>query len=59
MVAKGGRPIIRDIDLEISAGSFVAVIGESGAGKSTLLRSLSIQLGKEGDVLEGSGIARS
>ncbi len=34
----GDRPVLRDLDLEIGAGEFVAVIGRSGCGKSTLLR---------------------
>jgi phosphonate transport system ATP-binding protein len=34
----GALTAVADIDLEISPGSFVGVIGRSGAGKSTLLR---------------------
>jgi putative ABC transport system ATP-binding protein len=33
----GPRPILCDLDLELAAGQYVAVVGESGAGKSTLL----------------------
>jgi phosphonate transport system ATP-binding protein len=35
-----GRAVLRDIDLTISSGERVAVIGRSGAGKSTLLNLL-------------------
>jgi putative ABC transport system ATP-binding protein len=31
------RLVLRDIDLELKAGDYVAVMGESGIGKSTLL----------------------
>lgn len=33
----GDKIILRDLNLDIDAGSFVAISGESGAGKSTLL----------------------
>jgi ATP-binding cassette subfamily B multidrug efflux pump len=32
-----GRPVLRDIDLVVPAGSTVAVVGPTGAGKSTLV----------------------
>ena len=46
------RPILRGIDLEISAGSFVALLGANGAGKSTLLKILSTLGAPTGGTLE-------
>lgn len=34
----GARVVLRDADLEIAPGEFVAIVGRSGCGKSTLLR---------------------
>jgi iron complex transport system ATP-binding protein len=39
-VARGGREIIRDVDLTLAAGEAVALVGPNAAGKSTLLRAL-------------------
>lgn len=35
------QPVLEDLDLAISDGEFVLVVGNSGAGKSTLLRCLN------------------
>lgn len=34
----GGRQVLRDVDLDVPAGTLVGVVGENGAGKSTLLQ---------------------
>lgn len=43
VVSPGGSqaPVLRGIDLEVSEGEIVAVVGPSGAGKTTLLRALA------------------
>jgi sulfonate transport system ATP-binding protein len=39
--AFGGDQILDRLDLDVSAGEFVALLGRSGSGKSTLLRALA------------------
>jgi sulfonate transport system ATP-binding protein len=51
----GERQVLRDIDLHIPAGQFVAIVGRSGCGKSTLLRLLAgLDQPSSGALLAGS-----
>ena len=39
--ALGGQAIFEDLQLDLSAGKFIALLGENGTGKTTLMRIIS------------------
>ncbi|MGY2129614.1 ABC transporter ATP-binding protein [Blastococcus sp. SYSU DS0617] len=53
--------VVHDLDLELTEGSFTAVVGPNGCGKSTLLRALGRLLRPTGGqvLLDGRAIART
>lgn len=60
-----GRPLLRDLDIDLRPGTWLGLIGPNGAGKSALVAALSGQVGCRGRVeldgrrLYGSPRARS
>ncbi len=40
-LSRGGRPLIRGLDLDLAAGEVVALEGPNGVGKTTLLRAIA------------------
>ena len=51
---RGKLKALRNVDLDISKGSIVGVVGESGCGKSTLITSIIRQLDSNADIPNGS-----
>jgi iron complex transport system ATP-binding protein len=47
----GGRQVLQNIDLQITAGRWTCVVGPNGAGKSSLLKALAGLLPHNGQVL--------
>jgi manganese/zinc/iron transport system ATP- binding protein len=39
-VAYGERPVLWDVDLDVAAGTLMAIVGPNGAGKTTLIRAI-------------------
>src|SRR3712207_7253301 len=53
--------VVRDLDLQLTEGSFTAIVGPNGCGKSTLLRALGRLMRPTGGqvLLDGQAIAKT
>jgi ABC-type multidrug transport system fused ATPase/permease subunit len=52
----GGAPVLRGLDLEIPAGSSLAIVGQNGAGKTTLAKLLCRLYDPQAGAIEIDGI---
>jgi cobalamin transport system ATP-binding protein len=48
-----GRPVVRDVSVEVAAGSWLTIIGPNGAGKSTLVKSVAGLVNSTGEISVG------
>lgn len=56
-IERGGRPVVRDVSLEVEAGAVTALLGPNGAGKSSLVLAVGGLLRvKSGAISQGEAI---
>jgi macrolide transport system ATP-binding/permease protein len=54
-VARGGKPVLTGVDLTVSAGDRLGVVGENGRGKTTLLQVLAGRLAPDSGQVHRTG----
>ena len=52
-VGYDGKPLIKEINIQLNKGEILTLIGPNGAGKSTILKSITRQL----SLISGTGIS--
>jgi peptide/nickel transport system ATP-binding protein len=55
---RGDVVAVNDVDLDVAAGEFVAIVGESGCGKSTLVYAVAQLLSPPAEITAGSVVFR-
>jgi iron complex transport system ATP-binding protein len=55
----GGRPVVREVTVDVPSGSWLAIVGPNGAGKSTLLKTMAGLLSGSGEILIDGRAART
>src|SRR5205807_573735 len=56
-VAYDGEPVVRDLDLTVASGEWLALIGPNGAGKTTILRAIARPVSFRGEIRIGGRAA--
>ncbi|MEZ5219700.1 MAG: ABC-F family ATP-binding cassette domain-containing protein [Ilumatobacteraceae bacterium] len=54
-VERGGRPVLTDVDVAVSPGTRLGIVGENGRGKSTLLHVLAGKLAPDSGTVSRIG----
>jgi len=54
-VARGERTVVKDVTLDVPAGTWACLIGPNGAGKTTLLHALAALIPHHGTIIIGDG----
>ena len=53
----GGQSVLRDVNLTIPTGGFIALVGGSGAGKTTLLKTINALVTPDSGAVIIDGVA--